>query len=200
MIIPRLVYSLAALALWTAGASAQAPAPAPTAPVAPAAPTAAASAACIATGDGYFRAHVAGAIDADIDWPNSGTRCEGESKQTPAGVRMSFSRVAGARPDLLFVFGLTGVREGRNLHAGAVNLTIIEQGSSHIFATRGDTRCTVDSLQQRRLDETRTYRIEARGFCTQPARAVRGAGEVLVTRFDFAGQVTYFGEDAAAPL
>jgi hypothetical protein len=165
---------------------------------APAPPASAAPAGCIASGDGYLRAHLAGAIDADIDWPNSGTRCEGESKTTPAGVRMSFSRVAGGTPDLLFVFGLTGVNEGRALSAGAANVTIIEQGSGRIFGTLGDSRCTIDSLRQRRMAEEHTYRIEARGFCTQPARAIRGPGEVLLTRFDFAGQVTYFAADAAA--
>ena len=30
---------------------------------------------CLSTGDGYLRAHLAGAIDATLDWPNSGTRC-----------------------------------------------------------------------------------------------------------------------------
>src|SRR5271156_6135308 len=42
--------------------------------------TAAKPAACLTSGDGYLRAHLAGAIEADVDWPNSGTRCEGEPK------------------------------------------------------------------------------------------------------------------------
>ena len=36
-----------------------------------------------------------------------------------------------------------------------------------------------------------SYRLEARGFCTQPAHAVRGDGAVLVSTFEFAGLVTY---------
>lgn len=171
---------LAALAAWFSVA-APVPALAATAPVA-----------CLSSGDGYFRAHIAGAIDADIDWPNSGTTCEGESRSAPVGIRMSFSRVGGSRPDLLFVFGLTGVQEGQALRAGGVNLTVIEQGTSRIFGTLGDRRCSVDSLTQRRLDDAHTYRLEVRGFCTQPARAVRGSGELLISRFDFAGRVTYF--------
>jgi hypothetical protein len=55
----------------------------------------------------------------------------------------------------------------------------------------GDSRCTVDSLTQRPLAAARTYRIEARGFCTQPAHAVRGKGDVLVSTFEFAGPVIY---------
>jgi hypothetical protein len=147
--------------------------------------------ACLASGDGYLRAKLAGAIDARIDWPNSGTRCEGEDREKPPGVRLSFQRVPGAAPNLLLVFGLTGVKEGHSAHEVKANLTVIVQGTSRIYGTLGDSRCTVDSLTQRPLAAARTYRIEARGFCTQPAHAVRGKGDVLVSTFEFAGPVIY---------
>lgn len=151
-------------------------------------------AACLATGDGYLRAHLAGAIDAHIDWPNSGTRCEGESRDKPPGVRLSFQRVPSGGANLLFVFGITGIREGKPAHAAGVNLTVIVQGTNHIYGTLGDTRCTVDSLTQRQLAVKGSYRIEARGFCTQPAHAVRGDGDLLVNTFEFAGLVRYDAE------
>jgi hypothetical protein len=149
---------------------------------------------CLASGDGYLHAHLAGAIDARLDWPNSGTRCDGESRDSPPGVRLSFQRASGAAPNLLLVFGLTGVREGQGEREVRANLTIIVQGTNRIFGTLGDSRCTVDSLTQRPLKTTRTYRLEARGFCTQPAHAVRGLGDVLVSTFEFAGPVTFFTE------
>jgi hypothetical protein len=148
----------------------------------------------LATGDGYLRAKIAGAVDAHIDWPNSGTRCEGESRDEPPGVRLSFQRAAGARPNLLLVFGLTGVKRGEPAREVKVNLTVIVQGTSRIFGTLGDNRCTVDSLTQRPLDTPGAYRIEARGFCTQPAHAVRGRGDVLVSTFEFAGPVNFTPE------
>jgi hypothetical protein len=154
---------------------------------------------CLSSGDGYLRAHVAGSLDANIDWPNSGTHCEGEAKTDPVGVRLSFRRVGTSRPNLLFVFGVTGVREGEAARSAATNLTIFVQDSSRVYSTRGDTRCTVDSLTQRRLDAEHTYRLEARGFCVQPAHAVHGEGEVLVNRFDFAGIVNYAPPDVGAP-
>jgi len=157
--------------------------------VAAAAPVAAAD--CLESGDGYFRARVAGAINARINWPNSGTKCQGESKSVPPGVRMSFQRNAKPTPDLLFVFGLTGVREGQPAHEAGANLTLIVQGTPRIFGTLGDSRCTVDSLTQRRLKTSGAYRVEARGFCTQPAHAVRGTDAVLVSTFEFAGLVNY---------
>jgi hypothetical protein len=180
-----------------AAASAAAPPGAPQAPAGPAAPPAAAAlqaVTCLATGDGYLRAKIAGAVDAHIDWPNSGTRCEGESRAEPPGVRLSFQRAAGARPNLLLVFGLTGVKPGEPAREVKVNLTVIVQGTSRIFGTLGDTRCTVDSLTQRPLGGPGAYRIEARGFCTQPAHAVRGRGDVLVSTFEFAGPVNFTPE------
>ncbi|MEA3197298.1 MAG: hypothetical protein QOF32_1350 [Gammaproteobacteria bacterium] len=89
------------------------------------------------------------------------------------------------------MFGITGVRKGQPLREAGTNLTVIAQGTNHIFGTLGDSRCTVDSLTQRALQVPGSYRVEARGFCTQPAHAVRGDGEVLVSTFEFAGLVTY---------
>jgi hypothetical protein len=160
-------------------------------------PAAAAPANCLDSGDGYLRARVAGAVEARINWTNSGLRCQGEARDTPPGVRLSFQR-RGAKPDLLFVFGLTGVREGRPAHAVATNLTVIVQGTDRIYGTLGDSRCTVDSLSQRRLGPGKSYRLEARGFCTQPAHAVRGDGAVLVSTFEFAGVVNYEGSAEGA--
>ena len=161
----------------------------------PVAPGTATAAGCLESGDGYLRAHVAGAIEAHIDWPNSGTRCEGESKSQAAGIRLSFQRAAGGQPPLLFVFGITGVHKGQPAHAIGVNLTVIEQGTPHIFGTLGDTRCTADSLSQTALQPAGTYRVEVRGFCTQPAHAVHGEGDILVSTFEFAGKVTYEAAD-----
>jgi hypothetical protein len=146
---------------------------------------------CLDTGNGYLHAKLGGAIDARIDWPNSGTRCEGEVRDQPPGVRLSFQRVSGGVPDLLFLFGITGIKEGRPARNAGVNLTVIVQGSSHIYGTQGDSRCTVDSLTQTPLPGKRLFRVEARGFCTQPAHAVRGQGDLLVSTFEFAGSVSY---------
>ena len=154
-------------------------------------PPPAAPSSCLPTGDGYLRARLAGAVDARIDWRNAGTRCQGETKPEPPGIRMSFQRAKGGRPNLLFVFGLTGIREGESAHESGVNLTVILQGTTRIYGTLGDSRCTVDSLTQKPLQTPRTYRVEARGFCTQPAHAVRGDGDLLVSTFEFAGPVNY---------
>jgi hypothetical protein len=153
---------------------------------------------CLPSGDGYLHARLGGAMDQTIDWPNSGTRCQGETRSEPPGVRLSFQREPAGKENLLFVFGLTGVREGQPAHALGTNLTLIVQGTSKIYGTRGDSRCTVDSLTQTATKTAHSYRLEARGFCTQPAHAVRGNGTVLVSTFEFAGLVTYDPDDAVS--
>jgi hypothetical protein len=145
---------------------------------------------CLESDDGYLHAKLAGAIETTIDWPNAGTRCQGESRSEPAGVRLSFQR-PGTQPDLLFVFGLTGIARGVPAHAVATNLTIIVQGTPKIYGTQGDSRCTIDSLTQSPAKAQGVYRIEARGFCIQPAHAIRGNGAVLMSTFEFAGVVAY---------
>jgi hypothetical protein len=192
-LMPALAGAGAAGASGTQGAPATFALPGSLAP-----PPATPAANCLDSGDGYLRARVAGAVEARINWTNSGLVCQGEARDAPPGVRLSFQR-RGARPDLLFVFGLTGVREGRPAHAVATNLTIIVQGTDRIYGTLGDSRCTVDSLSQRRLGPGKSYRLEARGFCTQPAHAVRGDGAVLVSTFEFAGVVNYEGSAEGTP-
>lgn len=166
------------------GTSARGPDPVPTAP----------ATTCLPSGDGYLRAKLGGSVTSNIDWPNSGTQCEGESRGADAGVRLSFKR-SGAKPDLLIVFGLPQVRAGQPAKQIGANLTVIVQGTDKIFGTLGDSRCTVDSLKQDKLPRENAYRIEARGFCVQPAHAVRGDGDVLMTTFEFAGPVLYAPED-----
>jgi hypothetical protein len=180
--------------LWAAAALSAAAAGLSAAAAPSVAPVKNGAVACLASGDGYLRAKLAGAVNAHIDWPNSGTRCEGESREKPPGVRLSFQRASGAAPNLLLVFGLTGVKEGQSAREVGTNLTVIVQGTSKIFGTLGDSRCTVDSLTQRPLAAAGSYRLEARGFCTQPAHAVRGKADVLVSTFEFAGPVTYSTE------
>ncbi len=108
---------------------------------------------------------------------------------------MSFAGPGPGGQIMRLVFGVRAAREGKPGRELPTNLTILMDGG-RIFATRGDDKCTMDELAQRPLPATdgrRAWRIEARGFCVQPANAVTGRGRILMSRFDFAGRVEFSG-------
>ena len=152
---------------------------------------------CLAAGGGYLRARIRGALQLDVDLHNSELECDGGMRPDGSGIRVSFAgplRSDGRR--LRMVFGISGAAEGSAGRERPTNLTVIFEGEERIFATRGDDKCTTDELQQERIGAlggtTRSYRVIARGFCISPVSALSNNTEsILVTRFDFAGSVTY---------
>ena len=96
---------------------------------------------------------------------------------------------------LRIVFGMANATEGSSGHALPTNLTVIFEGEKRLFSTRGDDRCTVDALDQQRIGAlggaTRSYRVIAKGFCIAPASAFNADERIVVSSFDFAGQVIY---------
>ena len=169
---------------------------------APPADTAAASKAptgCLPSGNGYLRARIRGALNLDIDWHDAEIECDGGSRPNGSGIRVSFAgplKSDGRR--LRMVFGVGDAKEGTSGRELPTNLTVIFEGENRLFTTRGQDRCTVDQLEQQRVGALsgtrRTYRIVARGFCIAPASALSGDGQILVSRFDFAGDATFEDE------
>jgi len=161
---------------------------------------------CLQTGNGYLRARIRGALNLDLDWRNADVACEGSARPGERGIRLSFAGPAqsdGRR--LRLVFGIAAVPEGRGGRALPTNLTVIFEGEKRLFATRGEDKCTVDELRQERFGDLsgkeRSYRVVARGFCTEPATAVDGSERIVMPRFDFAGRVTYeAGAGTDAPV
>jgi hypothetical protein len=110
------------------------------------------------------------------------------------GLRLHF---AGKRDggDLSVVFAAPELGMGVSAKGVPVNVTLLDGAGERIYGTQGDSRCFFDQVRQRALLDAalppRSYRVDAKGFCTVPARAVDGDGAVLLTRFDFAGLVTF---------
>jgi hypothetical protein len=159
---------------------------------------------CLPTGNGYLRARIRGALNLDIDWRNAQIECDGGPRSDGSGIRLSFAgprRSDGER--LRMVFGVNAVSEGRSGRALPTNLTVIVEGGQRLYATRGEDRCTVDALDQQRLNEPgtkpRSYRIVARGFCVAPASTLNDAEHILVSRFDFAGSAVFEGSPPSSP-
>jgi hypothetical protein len=159
-----------------------------------------APAACLPDGHGYLRARLSGAVQAELVWGNEGTECTGAVRPTDGGIRLRFSRPEGDGSErLVLLFGVAGLHEGQSARGLPVNVTVIREGKGEFYSTQGDNKCTLDEVTQEPFvgvpHRSRSYRITARGFCTHPARAVRGEGVVLLSRFDYAGRVDFDSAD-----
>jgi hypothetical protein len=153
---------------------------------------------CLPAGNGYLRARLSGAVSTELNWGNDGTECTGAVRPTDGGIRMRFSRPDG-QGKLVLVFGIAQLREGKAARNVPVNVTLIREGAGEFFSTQGDDKCSLDQVTQEAIvgipHRSRSYRVTARGFCTEPARAVRGKGAVLLSRFDYSGRVDFGSED-----
>ena len=151
---------------------------------------------CLATGNGFLRARIRGALNLDVDWKNAELECDGSERPDGHGIRLSFAGPihSGGRR-LRMVFGVATSAEGAPGRALPTNLTVIFEGEERLYSTRGEDRCTVDDLKEQRMGALgptlRSYRVVARGFCTLPASALGRDEHILVTRFDFAGRVDF---------
>ena len=100
-------------------------------------------------------------------------------------MRLLYKGSAPGVGPLLVVLGIAPLKPGESARNVPVNVTVVREGTGQFYATQGDDKCTLDSVSQAPLvGEAGRYRLEGRGFCTQPARAVGGDGAVLLTRFD----------------
>jgi hypothetical protein len=101
------------------------------------------------------------------------------------GVRLLYKGSTDATGPLLILFGLAPLRPGESARNVPVNLTLVREGTGQFYATRGQDKCAFDEVRQTPIDAApNQYRLEGRGYCTQPARALAGDGAVLVSRFD----------------
>lgn len=165
---------------------------------------------CLASGRGYLRARIRGALRFDIDFHGPRLSCEGGPRFDGSGLRMGFEGRTGRHGQpVRMVFGIDGAREGRSGRELPTNLTVIFEGQRQLFATQGAGNCTVDTLRQQRLDSghtagrARSYVVTAHGFCIAPANDLGGRHRILVTTFDFAGRADFEqpprGHDNARP-
>jgi hypothetical protein len=191
-----LIQALLALSLYGCARHPAAAAAAAAAPDAPGAATAATApqtpvSGCLPTHDGYLRARLRGAQNLDIDWRDAELQCDGGPRPDQHGIRLTFAGPAlrdGQR--LRFVIGIAGVRDVLSSHDVPANVTVILEGQSKLYSTRGEDKCTIDELSEAAIasaSAAHTLRVAGRGFCVAPASAIDGSDGLLLSRFDFAG-------------
>jgi hypothetical protein len=157
---------------------------------------------CDLPADAALEARLAGAVDAELHWRGPDMDCEGMQRPGGEGIRLAFTGSrAGER--LTLVFGIRGLGEGAAGRAVPVNVTLIREGGA-VYGTRGDDKCMLDEVRQSPLaapadaaarDDARAprrWRVEARGFCLEPARSIGDPRDaILLATFDFRGQLTW---------
>lgn len=149
---------------------------------------------CAPAPEGFLRARLQGAIDAEIDWSAPAVaQCLGGPRPGGDGVRLVFKGAVNDAP-LLIVIGVANLLPGASARNVAANMTLVREGAGSFYSTQGDDKCALDEVSQEPIGgRDGRYRVSARGYCTQPARALgtSDAGSVLVTRFDVSALVDY---------
>lgn len=142
-------------------------------------------ASCVPAEEGALSARLQGEIDVEIDWGTETTHCRGGVRPQGDGVRLIYKGTTDATGPLLIVFGLAPLRAGESARNVPANLTLVREGTGQFYATRGQDKCAFDEVRQTPVDAApNLFRLEGRGYCTQPARALAGDGAVLISRFD----------------
>ncbi len=149
---------------------------------------------CAPAAEGFLRARLQGAIDAEIDWSAPAVaQCLGGPRPGGDGVRLVYKGAVDSAP-LLIVIGVANLLPGTSARNVAANVTLVREGAGSFYSTQGDDKCALDDVQQEPVaGHDGRYRLSARGYCTQPARALGASdsGSVLVMRFDVAALVDY---------
>lgn len=150
---------------------------------------------CLPNQEGFLRARLSGSANEELNWSAADLDCTGGARPDDTGIRIRFTENHPAAQHWILVVGISRLKEGQRARALPANVTLIREGSGEFYSTQGDDKCTIDDVRQTAITgiprKTRSYRVIARGFCTEPARSLRGGGSILVSRFDFAGRVDY---------
>lgn len=158
---------------------------------------------CLPARDGFLNMRLRGSIEEDVSWTEPALACTGMSRPDGKGLRLRF---AGPRAggELAVVFAAPELPAGGSGRGVPVNVTILDGAGERIYGTQGDSRCEFDEVEQHPVAgaalPAHSYRVNARGFCIAPARALDGQGSVLLTRFDFAGLVSFREDDGAIAI
>lgn len=150
--------------------------------------------ACIPGGGGRLVMELSGKFEANIDWGNEGTLCEGGPRPEGDALRLMFKR---EDEGLLVVIAITGLDRGMTGSGLLANLTMVREGRGEFYGTLGADACVVDVTENvPEPSATDAYRISGAGRCVAPIEAIAREGEVRVAApFQFTG-IVYWHDEA----
>jgi hypothetical protein len=157
---------------------------------------------CLPGQAGFLTMRLRGSIEAEISWREPELDCAGMSRPDGRGLRLRFAGPLANGGELAVVFAAPELGRGASGRGVPVNVTLLDAAGERIYGTQGDNRCVFDEVEQQAIEDrsfpSQSFRVSARGFCVAPARAIDGEGSVLLTRFDFAGLVTFREDEGAS--
>lgn len=140
---------------------------------------------CIPGGGGRLQMQVSGDFEAEVDWGNEGTRCEGGPRPSGDALRLMFSRDADG---LLVVIGVTGLERGATGKGLLANVTIVRQGMGRFYGTLGADACIVEVEENAAQSGVAgAYRVTGHGRCEAAIEAIGRDGEIRIAPFAFTG-------------
>jgi hypothetical protein len=153
-----------------------------------------------------MEASLRGALEADIDWSNVQMSCDGDLRPDGQVLRVTMvgpleterPEAVGAARQLRFILGIDLVDTADGpAQVLPTNLTVIVEGESLLYATRGSDRCAVEDFMRTPLADG-LERVSGRGYCLGPASDLAGETRVLVPTFSFTA-LARTGAQAPAP-
>lgn len=132
-----------------------------------------------------MEASVRGALEADILWSNAQMTCDGDLRPDGRVLRVTMLGPLEASRQLRFILGIDLVDAAAGpAQVLPTNLTVIVEGESLLYATRGNDKCAVEDFQRTPLADG-VERVSGRGYCLGPASDLNGESRVLVPTFSF---------------
>ncbi len=159
---------------------------------------------CLPGGQGFLDARLGGALEADLQWRGEQLDCTGMLRPGGDGLRLRFAGRLPSGDALALVFAAPSLAEGQAARGVPVNVTVLHESEGRIYGTMGPDRCVLDEVEQRPVRGAappgRSWSVRARGFCTEPARAVGGGGNLFLARFDFVGRLDVTADEVREAL
>jgi hypothetical protein len=136
---------------------------------------------------GSLQATLAGAIDAQLDWPDDAMRCDSMPRPDAEGIRLRFSGLVGdARLDIIIALPEFHADEAGGEFDS--NVTISVEGSGRFFSTPNFDTCWADITSNVPLaDQPETHGVVGSLSCVGPLGEVNGDGFVDIRNLRFSG-------------
>lgn len=136
---------------------------------------------------GYLSARLAGALKAEVDWPDAALRCESMRRPDDRGVRLRLSgEVRGER--LAFIIALPELGAGETGTGFDSVVTITVEGSARFFSTPKLGACWADIETNRPLDGAGESHVVAGTLdCVGPLGEFNGDAYVDLRDLRFSG-------------